>query len=53
MAKDPVCGMVVDENEARPRETFGNRMFVFCSEACKARFKSAPERYAGAEPKAE
>ena len=41
MAKDPVCGMVVDENRAIKR-VIGGRTFYFCSENCANTFE-APE----------
>jgi len=41
LAKDPVCGMVVDENRAIKR-VIGGRTFYFCSENCANTFE-APE----------
>ncbi len=41
MAKDPVCGMVVDEKKAIKR-VIGSRTFYFCSENCAKTFE-APE----------
>jgi len=41
LAKDPVCGMVVDENRAINR-VIGGRTFYFCSESCANTFE-APE----------
>jgi len=46
MAKDPVCGMQVDEKEPGAQVTYGGKTYVFCSAACKARFQEDPERYA-------
>ena len=49
MAKDPVCGMTVDEKEA---ETAGltsqqqGQTFYFCSPGCKREFEQNPQRYA-------
>jgi Cu+-exporting ATPase len=42
MAKDPVCGMIVDEKTAIRRE-YGGRIYYFCSESCVRTFES-PER---------
>ena len=39
MAKDPVCGMVVDEKKAIKR-VIGGRAFYFCSESCAKTFES-------------
>jgi len=44
--RDPVCGMAIQEGAAAARAEYGGRMFVFCSEGCRARFLVAPERYA-------
>lgn len=45
MAKDPVCGMQVDEASAPARSERGGKTYYFCSEACKATFDKHPERY--------
>ena len=41
MAKDPVCGMNVDEKTAHKGTTF-----YFCSTGCKGKFEKAPTQYA-------
>jgi uncharacterized protein len=41
---DPVCGMKVDRGKAL-RFDHGGRTFYFCSEGCRAKFASDPERY--------
>lgn len=46
MAKDPVCGMMVDEARARWRSEHAGKAYHFCARACKERFDAAPERYA-------
>jgi YHS domain-containing protein len=38
MAKDPVCGMEVDEQKTKFTSTYKNRTYYFCSEACKSKF---------------
>ena len=49
MAKDPVCGMEVDERQAEPYQTlYEGEKYLFCSESCKTAFESNPEKYAGA-----
>lgn len=47
MAKDPVCGMEVDEKRAAATATFKGQTYYFCSTACKATFEKAPEKHAG------
>ena len=43
MAKDPVCGMMVEENEQALRATVRGREYFFCSDTCLQTFV-APER---------
>ncbi|MBX8632951.1 MAG: heavy metal translocating P-type ATPase [Thermoplasmata archaeon] len=38
MAKDPVCGMYVDENTAKLKSIVGDRSYYFCSTDCKEQF---------------
>ena len=45
MAKDPVCGMTVDE-KASLKSTHDAKSYVFCSASCKAKFDKEPGRYA-------
>lgn len=45
MAKDPVCGMQVDENKAAASVDFEGKTYYFCSTACKAKFEESPDRY--------
>lgn len=44
MAKDPVCGMDVDEN-SEFKSTHAGSTYVFCSASCKAKFDKEPTRY--------
>ncbi len=46
MAKDPVCNMEVSEQEAEYTAQYGNQEYYFCSEECRDKFESHPERYA-------
>lgn len=46
MAKDPVCGMNVDEKKAAATAEFGGKTYHFCSAGCKATFEKAPDKYA-------
>ncbi|MGK7346688.1 MAG: YHS domain-containing protein [Candidatus Nitrospinota bacterium M3_3B_026] len=47
MAKDPVCGMNVEEAEAKGKSEHEGKTYHFCSSVCKERFDKEPERYAG------
>ncbi len=46
MAKDPVCGMEVDEDTAPATSEYEGRAFYFCAPGCKREFDSNPEQYA-------
>lgn len=46
MAKDPVCGMNVDEKKAMTVVRDG-KTYYFCSAGCKATFQKAPGQYVG------
>lgn len=46
LAIDPVCGTRLDEAEAAGSARFEGRTFHFCSEQCRAKFATDPERYA-------
>lgn len=45
MAKDPVCGMEVDENSSTSAE-HGSFKYYFCSMNCRIKFHEDPELYA-------
>ncbi|MEP7359332.1 MAG: YHS domain-containing protein [Anaerolineales bacterium] len=47
MAKDPVCGMEVDENSAASQSEFKGQTYYFCSTGCKRSFDQEPEQYVG------
>jgi YHS domain-containing protein len=47
MAKDPVCGMQVDEKTAPAKTEYKGRTYYFCMQGCKTKFEQNPERYAG------
>ena len=44
MARDPVCNMQVDEQNA-PKSEYKNKTYHFCSLDCKEQFDNNPERY--------
>lgn len=46
MAKDPVCGMDVDEKTAL-RSEYKGQTYYFCSPGCKRAFEKEPEKYVG------
>ena len=45
MAKDPVCGMTVDEKKAAGSSTYSGKTFYFCSPGCKKEFDKNPSKY--------
>jgi len=47
MAKDPVCGMMVDEKKAKLKSDHMGKTLYFCAPSCKATFDKDPEKYAG------
>ncbi len=49
MAKDPVCGMQVNEQDA-VRSNNQNQTYYFCSDGCKQAFDKNPKQYAGQQP---
>jgi YHS domain-containing protein len=46
MAKDPVCGMNVDEKKAACTAVYKGKTYYFCSAACKTKFAKESEKYA-------
>jgi YHS domain-containing protein len=47
MAKDPVCGMEVDEKKAAATSTHEGKTYYFCAKGCKNAFDKEPEKYLG------
>ena len=45
MAKDPVCGMVVDE-ATEFKASYKGKEYYFCCSACLEQFKARPEKFA-------
>jgi YHS domain-containing protein len=45
MAKDPVCGMEVDEKTAQWKSAYKGKTYYFCAERCKQVFDKKPERF--------
>jgi YHS domain-containing protein len=46
MAKDPVCGMNVDESKAAATSDYNGKKYYFCAQSCKVRFDKEQEKYA-------
>ncbi len=45
MATDPVCLMIVDEDDAKFTSTFKYKKYYFCCNWCKKQFEENPKRY--------
>jgi len=45
MAKDPVCGMEVEEKKAAAKVDYEGQTYYFCAEACKRAFERDPAKY--------
>ena len=46
MAKDPICGMNVDESKAAGTTVYKGKTYYFCSAGCKVKFEKEPEKHA-------
>jgi YHS domain-containing protein len=46
LAKDVVCGMMVDEKSAKYKTEFEGKTYYFCSQGCMTNFNANPARYA-------
>ena len=40
MAKDPICGMMVDVDRPAAKGVYDGQLVVFCSERCRRTFES-------------
>lgn len=45
MKKDVVCGMRVDEKDAK-KSLYKSKTYFFCSYSCKTAFEESPQDYA-------
>lgn len=45
MARDPVCGMDVDEGQAAATSEYMGTTYYFCSKGCKQAFDQNPQQY--------
>ncbi len=46
MAKDPVCGMMVDEKKAKFKSDYEGKTYYFCNASCKTTFDKTPAKFA-------
>ena len=46
MAKDPICGMMVDEKTAKFTSDYQGKTYYFCAATCKNTFDKNPTKYA-------
>jgi YHS domain-containing protein len=49
MAKDPVCGMEVDESNPAATSEYEGKTYYFCAPGCKTAFDADPKKYLGGE----
>ena len=45
MAKDPICGMDVDEKQAAATSQYEGKSYYFCAPGCKRAFDKEPAKY--------
>jgi YHS domain-containing protein len=45
LAKDPVCGMEVNEKTARHKTEYKGTTYYFCNGTCKTTFDKSPAEY--------
>ncbi len=45
MAKDPVCGMDIDERIAPAKSEYQGQTYYFCTPGCKREFDKNPEKF--------
>ncbi|MBZ5524999.1 MAG: XdhC family protein [Acidobacteriia bacterium] len=46
LAKDPICGMMVDTTKGKHKSEYKGKMIYFCCAGCKQAFDQQPEKYA-------
>jgi len=51
MAKDPVCGMNVEESSAKYTLEYQGKTYYFCAAGCKGAFAENPGKYLDASHK--
>lgn len=45
MAKDPICGMMVDEKTAKFKSDYMDKTYYFCAASCKTTFDKSPAKF--------
>ncbi len=45
MAKDPVCGMMVNEKTSTLKSDYEGETYYFCNASCKKSFDANPTKY--------
>ncbi|TDW00914.1 YHS domain-containing protein [Halanaerobium saccharolyticum] len=45
MAKDPVCGMDIEPDQAAASYEYKGKTYYFCAEGCKNKFAEDPEKF--------
>ncbi len=45
MAKDVVCGMQIDPNEAAGKSEYQGQTYYFCAPGCKRKFDANPQQF--------
>ncbi|MBZ9773612.1 heavy metal translocating P-type ATPase [Mesorhizobium sp. CO1-1-8] len=43
--RDPVCGMIVDPVDGKPTAEHDGHLYHFCSQGCRTKFVSEPEKF--------
>lgn len=46
LAKDPVCGMEIDEETCKYKSEYRGKTYYFCAPGCKRAFDENPEKFA-------
>ena len=44
MAKDPICGMMVDEKKAKFKSDYNGKTFYFCAPCLQNNFRQKPSK---------
>ncbi|NOY64769.1 MAG: heavy metal translocating P-type ATPase [Nitrospirae bacterium] len=50
---DPVCGMEIEDSDAKAVETYKEKQYYFCSTNCRDKFLSSPDSYTHHHPPSE
>ena len=51
MIKDPVCGMMINPQNAKFKTQYKGQTYYFCSQFCKTMFEREPEKHAKSKDK--